>query len=212
MRFRDYKENSQGCLYHIYNRGNRGENIFLDEDDYRFFILRLRQNLYPSVEKPRWMQCLPDDSFSLSCYCLLPNHFHLLIRQNKDLPISKLLLRICTSYSIYFNKKYKKIGHIFQDQFKQKNIISDEYFKWLCAYINQNPRLHGLVNFAKDYKWSSYNEFLNISNPDRICDTSLALNLFDNNPIVFSEFVESNFYILKQNKEMREYAEGAPLH
>lgn len=117
MKNRDYKQFGAGEYYHVYNRGNGKQNIFLDNDDFSFFLWRLRQNLFPSAEDGGRRVQLPADSFSLISYCLMPNHFHFLIKQNSDIPTSKLLLKICTSYSIYFNKKYNRFGHVFQDQF-----------------------------------------------------------------------------------------------
>src|SRR3989344_2415277 len=103
---RDYKQFGAGEYYHIYNRGNNKNDIFIDNNDYAFFIARVRQNLFPSQNTKFRSQPLPEGSFTLVNYCLMPNHFHFLIRQNKELSTSKLILRICTSYSKYFNKKY----------------------------------------------------------------------------------------------------------
>lgn len=108
---RDYKNFGAGEYYHIYNRGNGKQDIFLSQDDFNFFILKLNQNLFPIIYKQRYFRSppLPENCFSLICYCLMPNHFHLLIRQNKEITTSKLILRVCTSYSKYFNKKYDKV-------------------------------------------------------------------------------------------------------
>ena len=203
MKDRDYKLQGENVYFHIYNRGNRKENIFLDDEDFNFFILRLKQNLYPELKRPRQMRFLPEDSFSLIAYCLLPNHFHLLIRQNKDVSVGKFMLKVATSYSMYFNKKYDKVGHVFQDEFKQKVIDSDSYLKWLCAYVHQNPQLHNYCK-AGDYRWSSYKEFLNPASPDKICDASIVLGQF-NSSIDFHDFVEDNLEILKQNKNIKKF-------
>ena len=114
---RDYKTFAPGEFFHIYNRGNNKQDIFIEDSDYEFFMLRLKQNLYPDKFDELKIQPLPSNSFSLISYCLMPNHFHLLIRQNSEIPTSKLMLKICSSYSKVFNKKYERVGHIFQDQF-----------------------------------------------------------------------------------------------
>ncbi len=155
MNTRDYKQCAPGEYYHIYNRGNAKDLIFRDEEDYEFFLLRLTQILGVSVRKNRWDRPLPPDSFSCIAYCLMPNHFHLLLRQNKDIPTSVLMTRVCTSYAIYFNKKYERVGHLFQDQFKQKNVQENEYLLWLSAYIHQNPVKAGMVSRAAEWQWSS---------------------------------------------------------
>src|SRR3989338_5281062 len=90
----------------------------------------------------------------------MPNHFHLLLRQNLDIPTSKLLLRVCTGYSKYFNKKYEKVGHVFQDQFKQITVGDNDYLRWLSCYIHQNPKVAGMVKKLGHYRWSSFREFI----------------------------------------------------
>ena len=89
----------------------------------------------------------------------MPNHFHLLIEQIKDIPISKLLSKLCTSYSRYLNKKHKRIGHIFQDTFKSVYIENNEQLMWASSYIHMNPVKDKLVKNPKNYKWTSYNDY-----------------------------------------------------
>src|SRR3989338_10709114 len=122
MGIRDYKNFGPGSFFHIYNRGNNKQEIFLDDGDYSFFTLRLKQNLYPERFDELKVQPLPSNSFSLISYCLMPNHFHLILRQNSNIPTSKLILKVCSSYAKVFNKKHDRVGHVFQDQFKQIQI------------------------------------------------------------------------------------------
>lgn len=199
MNTRDYKQFGEGVYYHIYNRGNGKENIFLDDDDFRFFMLRLRQNLFPDEKSKERLSPLPDNSFSLVSYCLMPNHFHLLLKQNTDIPTSKLLLKICTSYSMHFNKKYDHVGHIFQNRFKQIVIEDDSYLKWLTCYIHQNPKVAGLVTDLKKYPWSSYEEFLD----DRkgLCEKGIIMEQFKNNK-EFQQFTETSYEIIKERKNV----------
>lgn len=202
MRYRDYKKYEEGAYYHIYNRGNEKRNIFLDDSDFQFFLTRLQQCLSINLEtlkvKSR-IQPLPKNSFSLVNYCLMPNHFHLLIRQNTNIPSSKLLSKLCTSYSKYFNKKYERTGHLFQDQFKQSHIDNNKYLLWLSAYIHQNPKTANLVSNPEDYYWSSYREF--IENLEFICEKDFILNQFAS-PRKYKEFVESSYEIIKNNKDL----------
>jgi len=204
MKYRDYKENGENIYFHIYNRGNRKENIYLDKEDYDFFLLRFLQNINPNISRPRKMEVYPEGTFSLLAYALLPNHFHFLICQNKDIPINKIMLKICTSYAIYFNKKYNKIGHVFQDRFKQKIVKSDEQLKWLSAYIHQNPVIHGISNSMKDYKWTSFGEYFDPVNSYNLCETSILLGQFSNS-FDFFNFTDKNFEILKQNKNIKKF-------
>ena len=118
--------------YHIYNRGNRKQDIFLEEADYIGYLERLRK--YKKEYK-----------VSVLCYCLMPNHIHLLLKQDSEIPLYKFLHPLHTSYSMYFNKKYNKVGHLFQGRFKQKEVDKDEYLLRLSSYINLNPLIGGLV-------------------------------------------------------------------
>lgn len=199
MNNRDFRQFNEGSFYHIYNRGNGKENIFLDDNDFRFFMLRLKQNLFPDDKSKERLSPLPENSFSLISYCLMPNHFHLLLKQNKNIPTSKLLLKVCTSYSMYFNKKYEHVGHVFQDCYKQILIDDDLYLRWLTCYIHQNPKVAGLVTDLNKYPWSSYGEFL--ENKNGLCDKEIILEQFKNNK-EFQQFTETSYKIIKAKKDI----------
>ncbi len=190
----------QDGYFHIYNRGNNRQNIFLDEEDYKFFLTRLRQNLCPN-EAPKRMRVLPQNSYTLLSYCLISNHFHILLRQNRELSPSALLLRICSSYSKYFNKKYKKVGHVFQDKYKLVNIYDDDQLLWVHAYINLNPFMESKKNNAKkkDYKWSSYNELLGLKKG--ICDVSFISKTL-NGAVGIERFMKNALPVLRINKKL----------
>lgn len=171
MKNRDYKEFAFGVMAHIYNRGNNKEKIFFDEQDYRAFLFRLglalgfdekeltkEKALSMPYSRIRITNTSKND-FKLHSFCLMPNHFHLIIEQTKDTSISKLISKICTSYAKYLNIKYKRVGHVFQDQFKSVLIESDGQLMWTSAYIHMNPVKDGLVKHPSEYKWSSYKDF-----------------------------------------------------
>jgi len=105
----------------------------------------------------------------------MPNHFHLLLRQDSDDPIYKFMHALHTSYSIYFNKKYNKVGHMFQGRFKQKEIDKDEYLSKVTSYIHFNPIKDGLVEELNNYKWSSYPDFIGIRE-GTLCDKDVILS------------------------------------
>ncbi len=171
MNNRDYKEFASGSIVHVYNRGNNKEKIFFDEQDYRAFLFRLGLALgfnekelssHSLISMPYSRIRITNtnkDDFRLHSFCLMPNHFHLLIEQRKDNSISMLVLKICTSYAKYINKKYSRVGHIFQDKFKSVIIEDDPQLMWVSAYIHMNPVKDRLVKHPRDYKWSSYNDF-----------------------------------------------------
>lgn len=200
MKYRDYKKFGPGEYYHIYNRGNGKADVFLDEQDFTFFILRLRQNLFPDEKTLNRLRPLPPNSFSLISYCLMPNHFHLLLRQNSDIPTTKLLTKVCTSYSMYFNKKYNHTGHVFQDQYKQINIDDDSYLVWLSFYIHQNPKVAGFIDNPADYKWSSCGYFIGVESSS-LCDKEIIASSYSNRE--YSDLLESSYEIIKNKKEIR---------
>ena len=171
MKNRDYKNFASGSIVHIYNRGNNREKIFHDEQDYRAFLFRiglafgietevLQNEKLTSVPYSRIRISGNKNLFKLHCFCLMPNHFHLLIEQCKDVSISKLILQICTSYAMYINKKYKRVGYVFQDRFKSVLIENNSQLMWTSAYIHMNPVKDGLVKNPDEYKWSSYKDFV----------------------------------------------------
>jgi len=181
MRNRDYKEFAPNTYYHVYNRGVAKQDIFLDNTDYSFFLHRLKEGILPNDEevlfnnkKDTRRKLLPPDSFELVCYCLMPNHFHLLIKQLKEVPISTLILKLCTSHSMYFNKKYSRVGSLFQGTFKAIAVENNDYLFWLSLYIHQNPIEAGIVNDLSAWPWSSYLDY--VGRRDGIlCEKSIIL-------------------------------------
>ena len=127
-------------------------------------------------------------AFSILSYCLMPNHFHLAVRQETDIPIGKLILKVCTSYSMYFNRKYAHVGHVFQDQFKAVPITSDEQLLWLSFYIHNNPKKDGLVKRAQDWPYSSYGEYVGKGD---LCETDVILGRYTSPARYHEEFSES---------------------
>lgn len=207
MKNRDYKIFAPNNYYHVFNRGNDKQDIFLDREDYYFFLNRLKEYLYPELleDAPPTShkykrKKLPVGCFDLVCYCLMPNHFHWLIKQNLLVPISKIISKISTSYSIYFNKKYKHVGHVFQDQFKAVRVGSDEYLLWLSAYIHQNPKVAGLVDKSEGWQYSSYLSFLDHKLPF-ICKPDVVIKQFKNKSD-YKNFVEKAFVKIKTKKDL----------
>jgi len=210
MNNRDYKIFAPDHYYHVFNRGVGKMEIFRDDSDYRLFLYRLRENLFPAsamvpfVEQRepllRRRNPLPENSFSLIAYCLMPNHFHLLIRQRTEITVSKLILKVATSYSKYFNKKYKRVGSLFQDAFKAVLVESDTQLLWLSAYIHNNPRTDGLVKNAEDWKYGSYPDYVG-TRQGTLCEKALVLKQFSD-VLSYQSFVESSFEKIKQRKDL----------
>ncbi len=190
MKTRDYKNFNAGSIFHIFNRGNNREKIFYDNKDYEAFIFRFSLALGYTTEDLKNSLIVPHSriritpadkkAFRLHAFSLMPNHFHLLIEQRGDTPVSAIISRLCTSFSMYINKKYNRVGHVFQDQFKSVLIGSNEQLMWTSAYIHTNPVKDGIVKNPEEYIWSSYREFVGKRNLP-IVDTDLLLSLFQDN-------------------------------
>lgn len=197
MLYRDYKEFRPGDYYHVFNRGVNKQPIFIDDEDYFQFLKRLQiiLDLIPVSMIKTNIRPLPKDSFSILAYCLMPNHFHMLIRQNTDIGIDKLILKLCTSYSIYINKKLGRVGALFQDTFKAKLIDNDQYATYVSAYIHNNPENPNL------YPFSSYKEIIKPQG-NLICDRALLLGWFNNSPLDYKKFVAD----LQKYKTVQEFS------
>ncbi len=216
MNNRDYKIFAEGEIFHIYNRGVGKMDIFLDDEDYLFFLKRLKEALYPELMAPinqtkidgrhqnqvkgYMRKQLPAGSFSLLAYVLMPNHFHFIIRQNGNVSLSKLISKLLTGYSKNFNRKNSRVGSVFQDRFKAVNIDSDEYLRWISAYVHNNPKVAGLVADLKDYPWSSYPDYAGLRN-GVLCKKDIILESFKD-VAEYIEFVESSCEIIKGRKDM----------
>lgn len=134
-----------GEYYHIYNRGNSKQDIFLDTQDYIVF----QQFLYlMNMEKRITSREIGSSSYSyergevlvsISAYCFMPNHIHILLKQEKENGISKFMQKLSTAYVMYFNKKYTRTGGLFEGTFKSKWVGEDTYLKYLYSYIHLNP-------------------------------------------------------------------------
>jgi putative transposase len=184
MKNRDYKNFAVDGIYHVYNRGVNKEKVFYNSDDFSLFLYRLKENLFPESGKHKksWLEkrrkTLPPNSFDLISYCLMPNHFHLLIQQKTDLPITKLISKVSTSYSMCFNKKHGRIGAVFQDQFKAVLVENNEQLLWTSYYIHKNPVEAGLIKNPQDYRWSSYSEYFGVHGNFDLCKKEIITNQF----------------------------------
>src|SRR3989344_3272266 len=172
MQKRDFKNFSEKEIYHVYNRGTNKENLFRDKQDYKAFLYRLglaigiksddlnKNGMTQSPKSRVRITKSPGDLFKLHSFCLMPNHFHLLIEQKSNVSISLLIQKICTSFSMYINKKYKRVGHLFQGNFKSVPIESNPQLIWTTSYIHMNPVKSNLVTRPEEYDWSSYNDYI----------------------------------------------------
>lgn len=154
-------------FYHIYNRGNNGDDVFFEERNYEFFLQKYRQYVYPIA-----------DTYA---YCLMKNHFHILVRikpekeilaageipggavsilQNMSKTISNQWAKLFNAYTQAMNKVYSRSGSLFEKPFRRKEVKSDDYFSKLVHYIHFNPQSHGFVDDFRNYQHSSYSSHL----------------------------------------------------
>ncbi len=130
------------ACYHIITRGNQKQNVFLDKMDYQKYLEKL-------------VKCKVRFGFKLYSFCLMPNHVHLLIKPLDPLDLSKIMGLLNLGYTRYFNCKYDKVGHLWQDRYKSK-IIEDYSYLYECIqYIETNPLRASLINDLNTYQWSS---------------------------------------------------------
>jgi len=128
--------------YHLYNRGTEKRKIFLDKRDYEHFLfLMYICNTTRSIELRNLGKYFDrqETIVDIGAYCLMPNHFHILIREKVDKGISKYMLKLMTAYSMYFNQKYKRTGKLYEGAFKAQHANTDRYLKYLYSYIHLNP-------------------------------------------------------------------------
>ena len=163
-------------IYHIIARGNERKDIFLDDEDKNKFVQII-------INKKR------KNEYILYAYCLMSNHLHLLLKEQED-GISRIMRRINTAYAYYFNKKYNRVGHVFQGRFKSEPVENDSYLISVIRYIHNNPVKAKIVNQPEQYKWSSYSLYL--KEQKCIIDKEEILNLFSPNKSkaihLFNEF------------------------
>lgn len=165
------REKSESNTYHIMLRGINQQQIFEDNEDYLKFIDVLKT--YQSI-------C----GYKIFAYCLMGNHIHLLMEFGKE-PIEQAFKRIGSKYVYWYNVKYQRKGHLFQDRFKSEPVDDDNYFLTVIRYIHQNPVKVGLCKNIEDYKYSSFSEYLN---EPEIVDTEYVFSIWPKNA-----FIEYNY-------------------
>lgn len=133
---------SESGVYHAILRGVNQQQLFEDEEDFEKFIQVIRD-------------CKAISEFELYAYCLMGNHIHLLIKEVKE-PIEQIFKRIGSRYVYWYNIKYQRVGHLFQDRFKSEPVETEEYFLTVLRYIHQNPVKAGICDGIEDWKYSSF--------------------------------------------------------
>lgn len=146
------KESGTG-IYHVMLRGINRQDIFEDREDYARMLRCMAQMLEQYDEQGNRLPPL----CTFYAYCLMSNHVHLLLRVNQE-DIGSTIKHLGIMYAIYYNQKYSRSGHLFQDRFKSEPVNDMPYFVTLLRYIHQNPTKAGIVSKVGDYDWSSWKE------------------------------------------------------
>ncbi|OGD66974.1 hypothetical protein A3F08_00175 [Candidatus Berkelbacteria bacterium RIFCSPHIGHO2_12_FULL_36_9] len=187
-------------VYHVYNRGVAKQKIFHDEQDYRHFLFTLsyyreeklerRLSKVSSDERNEILSKEPKNPLvEILAYCLMPNHFHLILRQLTDGGISTFLRRSMNSYTRAYNTRYNRVGTIFQGRFAAVLIENDEQLLHVCRYNDLNPFVAKIVKAPKDYEWSSFESNYLHKVSSRLCHPEFVLSIVGS-PERYQKFVE----------------------
>ena len=168
---------SESGLYHVMLRGINQQQIFEDSEDYGKFIDVLNE-------------CKTICGFQLFAYCLMGNHIHLLIKEGPE-NLEQVFKRICGRFVYWYNTKYRRVGHLFQDRFKSEPVDNDEYLFTVIRYIHQNPVKVGICKRIENYTYSSYLEYMGGSS---IVDTDYVMQL-----TTLDEFIGLNHEDVQSN-------------
>lgn len=169
-------------------RGNNRQKIFLDELDFRIFL-----NILAAVKERK--------PFKLFAYCLMTNHFHLLMEMD-EVPIWSVMQRVLLRYSKYFNKRHSRVGHLFQARYKPLLCDKDEYLLTVLRYVHLNPVIAGLASYPEHWPWSSHNDYLRPS-PSSLIDSAFPLACLSTSAPkaieLYSKFVHQGIGVVKDS-------------
>ena len=193
---------STDTIYHIFNRGVAKQPLFQDERDYQHLLLclsyyleespssRLSHVLRTRKTREQLQQPIQAPLVTVHAYALMPNHFHLVVGQQRDNGISTWLRRALNSYSRYYNVRRHRVGPMFQGPFRFVRIGGDDQFLHITRYTHLNPVVAKLSANARSYQWSSMDTILSGA-PTRLCDPALTLSMIGS-PERYEEFVNDH--------------------
>lgn len=147
--------------YHLYNRGVNRQTIFFEQENYSFFLRGLRRYLIGETKNSEFFKNSEFSTTIIIAYCLMPNHYHLLVRPHSD-QLSRQMQRFSISYTRAVNKRYGRVGPLFQGQFQATHVDKDAYLTHLSRYIHLNPVAAGLVARPQDWTYSSYRDIIGL--------------------------------------------------
>lgn len=146
-----------GGYYHVFNRGVGKQNIFFDAEDYEYFLHVLSGYLQSNTQSAGKLRRNFYQKIDILAFCLMPNHFHILLQQHEERAIAAFIQSLLLRYVFYFNKKYKRVGHLVQDTYKARLVENDIDLLHLTRYIHLNPQ--GIKKVAQNYPYSSLGSY-----------------------------------------------------
>jgi putative transposase len=182
-----------GALYHVMSRGDDRQAIFVDAADYRRFLARL------AVTTARIGVACP-------AYCLMRTHFHLLL-QPHTLPISRMMQQLNSSYSQWFNRRHRRVGHLLQGRYKSPVVDVDAYFRRVLRYVVLNPVRAGYVSSPADWPWSSYRATAGLEAPPPFLALDFVWDAFDRDRAIAEQVFAS--YVIGSGPEGTEPPSGS---
>lgn len=203
---------AEGEFYHLYNRGTEKRKIFTTKADYERFLallfvcngkiavdLKIQGRTLYEIQHIMKGESIVD----ICCYCLMPNHFHLLVREKVKGGISRFMQKLQTGYTMYFNKRYKRNGTLFQGKYKAQHANEDRYLSYLIAYIHLNPvklidpawRENGIKDrksaelFLRNYQCSSFTDYCGVNRLEKLIIDKNALPKYAETKEAFKRMV-----------------------
>jgi putative transposase len=206
------KQHAPEEYYHVFNRGMNKQVVFNNDIDrlrFLFLILVLqgeviiknvsrevRQRVQSStlhINQDLMNDVLKNRTVGLVSFCLMPNHFHLIVKEIENGGIAKYMQRVLTAYTKYFNTKYEHSGHLFQGSYKSVWISDDKQLMHLSAYIHKNPReLKNWRGKVDHYPWSSYRDYLNENRFGELLVTSVIMDRYKKDEHAYEKFVKTS--------------------
>ncbi len=200
-------------IYHVYNRGTEKRSVFTSARDYERFLALLyicnqkvrideridRRKIHEVLEFPRGTTLV-----DVAAYCLMPNHFHLILRETNEGGISKFMQKLVTGYTMYFNKRHQRSGALFQGKFKAVHAKDDRYLKYLIAYVHLNPidltqafekekLVTNKAQVLEKYLYSSYLDYTGTKRPENAIVNSHAFPEYFSSPSQFKSHIREWF-------------------
>lgn len=176
---RQARKKSESGIYHVMLRGINKQQIFEDEEDCEKFLWVLKETKAVS-------------EYKLFAYCLMGNHIHLLIKTGQE-ELEQIFKRIGSRFVYWYNWKYHRTGHLFQDRFKSEPVETEAYFLTVLRYIHQNPLKAGLCKTLETYRYSSYQTYLRGTDKE-IVDTEFATSIVNEDELI-AYFNETSDYV-----------------